>query len=68
MPMRTSMNIPKDLLSEAVKLTGVKTQTSAVILSLQEMIRRKKLERLFSLQGKGVLGLKKNDLKRMRQR
>lgn len=68
MPMRTSMNIPKELLTEVVKATGVKTQTSAVILSLQEMLRRKKLEKLFSLQGKGVLELKPSDLKAMRRR
>ena len=66
--MRTSMHIPKELLDEAVQMSGVKTQTMAVILGLEELIRKKKLEALMRLKGSDVLGLSAKDLRRMRRR
>jgi hypothetical protein len=66
--MRTSMKIPKDLLEEAVRLSGAPTQTMAVVMGLEELVRRKKLERLARLRGSGVLGLTARDLRRMRLR
>lgn len=66
--MRTSMNIPRDLLEEAVRLSGAKTQTMAVVMGLEELIRRKKLERLARLRGSGALDLTTRDLRRMRSR
>ncbi len=53
--MRTSMNIPKELLEEACEAAGVKTQTMAVILGLQELVRQKKIRKLMSLGGKGLV-------------
>ena len=41
--MRTTMDLPKDLLEEAKKLSGAKTKTSTVILSLQKLIESKKI-------------------------
>jgi hypothetical protein len=66
--MRTTMNIPKDLLEEAVRLSGAATQTMAVVMGLEELIRKKKLERLASMRGSGWLGLTQRDLKRLRSR
>jgi hypothetical protein len=62
------MNIPRDLLEEAVRLSGAKTQTMAVVMGLEELIRRKKLERLARLRGSGALDLTTRDLRRMRSR
>ena len=67
MRIRTSMILPKELLDEAVKLSGAGTQTTAVILGLEELIRRKRLETLLTHKGKGYLGLTQRDLKRMRR-
>lgn len=66
--MRTSMNLPRPLLEEAKRLTGAPTQTQAVVMGLEELIRKKKLERLLALQGSGALGLSARDLKRLRKR
>lgn len=66
--MRTSMNIPKDLLEEAVHRSGAPTQTMAVVMGLQELIRKKKMESLLKLKGTDVLGLSSKDLRRMRKR
>lgn len=62
--MRTTMDLPKDLLEEARKICGTKTKTSAVILSLQKLIESKKIEKLRSLRGKLNLNV---DLKRLRK-
>lgn len=62
--MRTTMDLPKDLLEEAKKICGAKTKTGTVILSLQKLIEAKKIERLRSLRGKLDLDI---DLKRLRK-
>ncbi len=49
---RKTMNIPKELLDEAVEATGATNQTMAVIIALKEVIRKKKLEELTKLKGK----------------
>ena len=62
--MRTTMDLPKDLLEEARKMCGTKTMTGTVILSLQKLIDSKKIERLRSLRGKLDLNV---DLERLRK-
>jgi hypothetical protein len=62
------MNIPKELLAEAVKLSGAPTQTIAVVMGLQELIRKKRLERLLTLQGTDAVVLGRRDLRAMRRR
>ena len=62
--MRTTMDLPKDLLEEARKMCGTKTMTGTVILSLQKLIESKKIEKLRSLRGKLNLDV---DLKRLRK-
>ena len=49
--MQTLLNIPEPLLEEARRLLGVESQDDAVILSLQEVIRRKRIEELKSMIG-----------------
>lgn len=62
--MRTTMDLPGDLLEEAKRASGAKTKTGAVILALQKMIESKKIERLRSLRGKLDLNV---DLKQLRK-
>lgn len=49
--MRTTLDIPAELLEEAQSLLGFKSKTDAVIVSLQELIRRKRIEELKSMAG-----------------
>lgn len=65
--MRTTINIDKKLLDEAMKLTKVKTQTKAVSLALSELVRVKRLERLAARIGASDMALSKSDLDRMRR-
>jgi hypothetical protein len=66
--MRTTMNIPKDLVREAMRLSDAASQTQAVIMGLEELIRKKRLERLAALRGSGRVALTDAQLRRMRTR
>lgn len=50
--MRTTLDIPEALIEEARTLLGFKSKTDTVALSLQELIRRKRIEELKSMLGK----------------
>ena len=66
MYVKKTMNIPKELLEEAVRVTGATTQTMAIVMGLQELVRKKKLLALLKLRGK--IQLSQKDLKTMRSR
>jgi Arc/MetJ family transcription regulator len=65
--MRTTIDIDKKLLSEAMRLTNAKTQTKTVSLALHELVRAKRLERLAARIGTSGLNLTKDDLNQMRR-
>ncbi|GAH77632.1 unnamed protein product [marine sediment metagenome] len=56
--MRTTLNLPDDLIKEVISLTEAKTKTEAVNRALQEFIHRKRREALINLRGK--ISLKEN--------
>jgi Arc/MetJ family transcription regulator len=49
--MRATLNIPDELIDELMKISGTKTKTQAICLAIEEYNRRKKVEKLLSLQG-----------------
>lgn len=49
--MRITLDIPEPLLEEARRLLGFKSKTDTVVLSLQELIRRRRIEELKSIMG-----------------
>lgn len=64
--MRITIDLPKDLLEEAKRICVTKTMTSAVALSLQNLIESKKIERLRSFRGKLDLNVDMKQLKKDR--
>ena len=50
--MRTTLNIPDDLISEVQKISGEKSKTKAIVKTMKEYIRQKKLTELLALKGK----------------
>jgi len=50
--MRATLNIPDELIDELMKATKTKTKTRAICLAIEDYTRRKKIEKLLSLQGK----------------
>ncbi|MFN2421975.1 MAG: type II toxin-antitoxin system VapB family antitoxin [Gemmatimonadota bacterium] len=49
--MRTTLDIPEALIEEARRLLGFKSKTDTVILSLKELIRRRRIDELKDLMG-----------------
>lgn len=62
------MNIPKDLLKEAMHLSGAASKTMTVVLGLQELIKKKRLEKLASMQGSEAIRLSAAEMKKLRAR
>jgi len=62
------MNIPRDLLEEAVRVSGASSQTMAVVMGLQELIRRKRVERLLALRGSEAVALTEEEQVEQRSR
>ncbi len=50
--MKTTLNIPEDLVKRTMKLSKSKTKTAAIIMALEEYVRRKKLEDIIGMKGK----------------
>jgi hypothetical protein len=50
--MRTTLDLPEDLVNEAKAILGFKSKTDTIVFALQEMIRRRKREKLIGLFGK----------------
>ena len=49
--MRTTLNIPEDLIEEARQLLGIRSKTDTVILSLKELVRSRRVEELKEMFG-----------------
>ncbi len=64
--MRTTLDLPEDLLKEAMRLSNARTKTGTVIISLQELINKRKIERLRELKGKLDLDIDLDALRRDR--
>jgi len=49
--MRTTLDIPQELIEEARRLLGFKSKTDTVVLALTELIRRRRLGELKDIMG-----------------
>lgn len=65
--MRTTLDLPEELVEEARKLLGFKSKTDTVVASLRELVRRRRIEQLKGLSGKIKLQLNLNDSRRRTQ-
>lgn len=63
--MRTTLDLPADLLEEARTALGFKSKTDTVVLALRELVRRRRLDELKSLLGQVELTM---DVPRSRRR
>lgn len=50
--MRTTLDLPEDLLEEAMKTTHIQTKTKVIITALEELIRKSKITELKKFKGK----------------
>lgn len=66
--MRTTVSLEENLLDEAKKISGIKTNKKAIETALKEFVGRKKAERLIELEGKIELSFSLGEfLKRRRK-
>lgn len=63
--MRTTLDLPEDLLKKAMRVSRIKTRTATITLALEELVRKKKLQELRAFKGKVDLTV---DLDVLRQR
>ena len=50
--MRTTLDLPDNLLNEAMKVTRIKTKTKVIITALEQLIRRAQLSEIKDFKGK----------------
>jgi hypothetical protein len=61
--MRTTLDLPIDLLDEAMKATHIKTKTKVIIIALEELIRKTKIAELKEFKGKVDLDIDLNTIR-----
>ena len=64
--MRATLNLPDFLVNEVQKESKQKTKTGAIIIALQEYLRRKKIEDLINLAGKISIDIDLNKIRKSR--
>lgn len=50
--MRTTLDLPEDLIAEAMKATHITTKTQLIITALEDLIRKSKISGLKAYKGK----------------
>lgn len=63
--MRTTLDIPEEMIEEARDLLGFKSKTDVVVVALRELIRHRRLGELKELAGRVELEI---DLRKSRRR
>jgi Arc/MetJ family transcription regulator len=61
--MRTTLDLPEDLVQKAMSLVQIKTKTQVIILALQELIRKEELSELKKFKGKINLDIDLNQIR-----
>jgi len=61
--MRTTLDLPEDLVQEAMNVTQIKTKTKVITVALEELVRKSKIADLKKYKGKVDLGIDLNELR-----
>lgn len=61
--MRTTIDLPEDLLQEAMKATHIQTKTKVIITALEELVRKSKITGLKNFKGKIDLDIDLNTIR-----
>ena len=64
--MRTTLDLPENLLNEAMRVTHAETKTAVSVLALEELIRKSKISDLKKFKGKIELDINLDEI-RVRQ-
>ncbi len=61
--MRTTLDLPENLLDEAMKITHTHTKTAVIIKALEELVRKSKISDLKKYRGKIDLDINLDELR-----
>lgn len=61
--MRTTLDLPEELLVEAMKTTHIQTKTKVIITALEELIRKSKISEIKNYKGKVDLDIDLNSIR-----
>jgi len=62
--MRTTLDLPENLIKEAMNLTRAKTKTALIIRAIEDLVRKQKIEGLKDFKGKVDLDIDINSLRK----
>ncbi len=63
--MRTTLDLPENLINEAMRITRIKTKTALIIQALEDLVRRNRISSIKKFKGKVDLDI---DLSALRGR
>jgi Arc/MetJ family transcription regulator len=61
--MRTTLDLPEDLVEEAMKATNIKTKTKVIVAALEQLIRKSKIAEIKNYKGQVDLDIELNELR-----
>jgi len=61
--MRTTLDLPENLLNEAMKVTHTETKTAVIVKALEELVRKSKITDLKKYKGKIDLDINLNEIR-----
>lgn len=61
--MRTTLDLPENLVSEAMKSTNIKTKTKVIITALEQLIRQSKISEIKKYRGKVDLDIDLDEIR-----
>lgn len=61
--MRTTLDLPEDLVVEAMKVTDIKTKTKVIITALEQLIKKSKISEIKKYRGQIDLDIDLDELR-----
>ena len=61
--MRTTLDLPESLVSEAMKSTNIKTKTKVIITALEQLIKKSKISEIKKYKGKVDLNIDLDEIR-----
>lgn len=61
--MRTTLDLPENLLNEAMEVTHTGTKTAVIVKALEELVRKSKIRGLKKFKGKIILDIDLNEIR-----
>lgn len=61
--MRTTLDLPENLLNEAMRITQTSTKTGVIVKALEELVRKNKISELKKFKGKIDLDIDLNEIR-----